>query len=107
MGDQIPFLFSTEHSRTPTPRVPLASPVPLPRATWLAFRECSWLCSTDIISFAGDITNPNLSALRLLRNRRLVETRCPLLSHRLHRAFCMFLAQIGDLHGLAKTHSSG
>src|SRR5258708_10610117 len=67
-------------------RGPFASPDPLLPASLLAFRDCSWLCSTNIISFVGDITNLNLSALRLLRNRRLVETRFPVLSHRLHRA---------------------
>ena len=53
------------------------------------------------------LSNPNLPARRLLRNRRLIETPCSRLSHRLHRAFCTFLLPTVVLRGLAETHSSG
>jgi hypothetical protein len=53
-----------------TGRLPFASPDPLLPASLLAFSECSSPCSTIIISFAGGITDPNIPARRLLRNRR-------------------------------------
>src|ERR1700692_118851 len=103
MGDQIPFLFSTELSQMLELRnCPRCSPDSL-----LAFRECSWLCSTIIISSAADIPNPNLPDRFLPRNSQSMKTRSPVLSHRLHRAFCIFLLPTAALRGLAGTHSSG
>src|SRR5258708_32314164 len=90
----------------PMARVPFGSPNPSLSGYLLAFRDWSWLCSTILISFAADITSHNLPARRLLRRRWPIETPCSVLSHRLHRAFCMFLSPTAVLRGLAETHSS-
>src|SRR5258708_13157612 len=102
MEDQIPFLFSTGNSQAfelclLTRCAPLLC---LPSRHALGCARRSSFPST------ADISNPNLPALRLLRNRRPIETRCSVVYHRLHRAFCMFLLRIAVQSGLAETHSS-